>query len=140
MINFVVFNKATGEIKQTGQAVDFKAAQLYSTADYEVIVSSNSNIRPHTHFMKNGYITGIPEKTSDYQTFNYQKGEWEDLRTETNKAKDAIAEVQYKRSQEYPDVTDQLDMLWHAMDAGTLPKIEPMYSQIKAVKMNNPKP
>ena len=45
-----------------------------------------------------------------------------------------------QRSQEYPQVTDQLDMLWHAMDDGTLPKVEPFYTQIKTVKDKYPKP
>jgi hypothetical protein len=31
-------------------------------------------------------------------------------------------------------------MLWHAMDDGLIPKIEPMYSEIKAVKEQYPKP
>lgn len=44
------------------------------------------------------------------------------------------------RASEYPSVTDQLDMLWHAMDQGLLPKIEPMYSSILAVKQKHPKP
>jgi hypothetical protein len=45
-----------------------------------------------------------------------------------------------RRSKEYPAMADQLDALWHAMDAGALPKIEPMYSQIKAVKDQIKKP
>ena len=32
------------------------------------------------------------------------------------------------------------DMLWHAMDDGLIPKIEPLYSEIKAVKDKYPKP
>ena len=44
------------------------------------------------------------------------------------------------RRKEYPAVGDQLDMLWHAMDDGLIPKIEPMYSDIKAVKEAYPKP
>jgi len=40
----------------------------------------------------------------------------------------------------YPTVTEQLDALWHAMDTGLLPKIEPMYSQIKQVKTTYKKP
>lgn len=45
-----------------------------------------------------------------------------------------------RRRDAYPPVTDQLDMLWHAMDDGLIPRIEPMYSQIKAVKDRFPKP
>lgn len=44
------------------------------------------------------------------------------------------------RIQNYPPVTDQLDMLWHAMDQGTLPKVEPFYTDIKTVKETYPKP
>ena len=44
------------------------------------------------------------------------------------------------RRNNYPDVGIQMDWLWHAMDAGTLPKIEPFYSEILAVKSRFPKP
>lgn len=40
----------------------------------------------------------------------------------------------------YPAVVDQLDALWHAMDTGLIPKIEPMYSDIKKVKTTYVKP
>ena len=43
------------------------------------------------------------------------------------------------RTNAYPSVTDQLDMLWHSMDAGEVPKAEPFYSSIKAVKDTYPK-
>lgn len=39
----------------------------------------------------------------------------------------------------YPPVGDQLDMLWHAMNRGELTKVEPFYSQLKAVKDKYPK-
>lgn len=39
------------------------------------------------------------------------------------------------RAKAYPAIGDQLDMLWHAMDRGELPKIEPFYSELKAVKV-----
>ena len=44
------------------------------------------------------------------------------------------------RAVEYPSLTDQLDALWHAMEAGTIPKIEPIYTQIQLVKDKFPKP
>lgn len=43
------------------------------------------------------------------------------------------------RLDQYPPLNEQMDMLWHAMDAGVLPKVEPMYSRIKAVKIAYPK-
>lgn len=45
-----------------------------------------------------------------------------------------------RRVSSYPHVADQLDALWHAMDQGLLPKIEPMYSSVLAVKQKHPKP
>lgn len=44
-----------------------------------------------------------------------------------------------QRMYAYPSVGEQLDAIWHAMDQGLLPKIEPMYSQVKAVKDSIPK-
>ena len=44
------------------------------------------------------------------------------------------------RQAQYPTLGDQLDALWHAMDQGVLPKIEPLYSDILAVKQAIPKP
>ena len=43
------------------------------------------------------------------------------------------------RAKSYPSINEQLDMLWHGMDAGLMDKIEPFYSQIKAVKDRFPK-
>lgn len=38
------------------------------------------------------------------------------------------------RAAAYPAISEQLDMLWHAMDSGGAPISEPFYSRIKAVK------
>jgi hypothetical protein len=45
-----------------------------------------------------------------------------------------------QRGQEYPQISDQLDMLWHAMDGNAAARLEPFYSAIKAVKDKYPKP
>ena len=47
--------------------------------------------------------------------------------------------VDYLRKQDYPPVGDQLDMLWHAMDNGTLTKVPEFYNAIKEVKNRHPK-
>lgn len=52
---------------------------------------------------------------------------------------DTNVKYQISRRVTYPDVGEQLDALWHAMDEGILPKIEPMYSNIKATKEQFPK-
>lgn len=43
------------------------------------------------------------------------------------------------RALEYPAVGEQLDMLWHAMDQGALPKAEPFYTTLQRVKQQHPK-
>ena len=46
------------------------------------------------------------------------------------------------RKEEYPDLAEQLDLLWHAIDAGTLDDRDhrnKFYSTLKTVKTNNPK-
>lgn len=44
-----------------------------------------------------------------------------------------------KRRQEYPLIEEQLDMLWHSMDSGEIPKAEPFYTNIKEIKDKYPK-
>lgn len=43
------------------------------------------------------------------------------------------------RADQYPSIGDQLDMLWHAMDADPAKRLEPFYTSIKTVKDQNPK-
>lgn len=51
-------------------------------------------------------------------------------------------QLQYwqERLDAYPTIGDQLDAFWHAMNNGVIPKVEPFFSQIKAVKDAYPKP
>ena len=44
-----------------------------------------------------------------------------------------------ERAAQYPTITDQLDMLWHAIDSGSLDKDSDFYKSLKAVKDANPK-
>jgi hypothetical protein len=44
-----------------------------------------------------------------------------------------------RRAAEYPPVEEQLDMLWHAMDQGLVPKAEPFYTTLHRVKQQHPK-
>ena len=43
------------------------------------------------------------------------------------------------RADQYPSIGDQLDMLWHAIDSGTLDKSSDFYTTIKSIKDQNPK-
>lgn len=51
-----------------------------------------------------------------------------------------VVSYEEARKSAYPGIEDQLDALWHAMDQGIIPKVEPMYSSIKEVKDSFPKP
>jgi hypothetical protein len=44
------------------------------------------------------------------------------------------------RKREYPPISTQLDALWHAMDAGEIPKATKFYDDIKKIKDKYPKP
>ena len=44
-----------------------------------------------------------------------------------------------RRQEEYPDTGDQFDMLWHAIDEGTLDKTSNFYTVLKAAKDKYPK-
>lgn len=53
-----------------------------------------------------------------------------------------LSEPEYsvKRKKEYPSLGEQLDMLWHAMDTGQIPKAQQFFNSIKQVKDKYPKP
>lgn len=55
---------------------------------------------------------------------------------------DQIIEKTYieNRKEAYPRVTDQLDMLWHAMDIGEMPKAQDWYDTIAGIKEQYPNP
>lgn len=46
---------------------------------------------------------------------------------------------QRSRMSEYPPLSEQLDMLWHAIDSGTLDQDSDFYTTLKAVKDKYPK-
>jgi len=49
------------------------------------------------------------------------------------------SDYKVERQFAYPSMSDQLDMLWHAIDNGTLNKTSDFYTAIKAVKDAHPK-
>ena len=62
-----------------------------------------------------------------------------------DKCEDLQADYEAKKYQrdraiKYPELGDQLDMLWHAIDSGTLDKESDFYTTLKKVKDDNPKP
>ena len=73
--------------------------------------------------------TGEPQCTEE--EFNNAKAE---LQAEYDSK-----QYQRDRSNSYPAIGDQLDMLFHAIDAGTLDKSSDFYTTLKAVKDKYPK-
>jgi hypothetical protein len=78
----------------------------------------------------------------------YEGIEWDDeVQTKPTKQEvvaeiarlESINEYQLPRKKSYPQIGDQLDMLWHAIDNGTLNKTSDFYTAIKAVKDTYPK-
>lgn len=45
-----------------------------------------------------------------------------------------------RRQSAYPSITEQLDMLWHAIDSGALDKTSDFYQGIASIKSQFPKP
>jgi len=62
--------------------------------------------------------------------------------TDINSMTEAEKEVDKTRAFAYPSYTEQLDMLWHAIDADETLKVQfaDFYNAIKTVKDSNPKP
>ena len=55
----------------------------------------------------------------------------------SNTSKSVTYDVQ--REDSYPALKEQFDLLWHAIDAGTLDKTSDFYTKLKAVKDKYPK-
>ena len=81
----------------------------------------------------------------DYDTLqilsDHEKPTKEAIDSAKVKAQQKIDDLYYKiqRLQEYPTIGDQLDMLFHAIDAGKVDKTSDFYKSLKAVKDKYPK-
>lgn len=87
-----------------------------------------------------GYTGNPPETKEQYSAMDIWLDKttaptWEEISAEVEKQK--VKEV---RSKQYPSITEQLDMLWHAIDSGSLDKDSEFYNSLKAVKEQNPYP
>jgi len=93
-------------------------------------------------------VTGdkIPDNEAEYKlmvSFDSGNGPgWSEVESEIRllQEKAELEKYRYDRLNEYPNLADQLDMLWHAIDSGSLDKDSEFYTTIKSVKDNNPKP
>lgn len=104
------------------------------------IVKIIGNIHDENEFIRLNPTGGFIQVDSlPYSRYGNYKMDGDDIVVDTDKeAEDA--NVQYKDDRQYPDVKEQLDMLWHAIDTDTLDKTSEFYTSIKSVKDSNPKP
>ena len=63
----------------------------------------------------------------------------DEIATELTRLQAEYDDNEYQRLRQYPSIGDQLDMLWHAIDSGTLNKTSDFYTTLKAVKDAHPK-
>jgi hypothetical protein len=100
-----------------------------------MITKAIKNLVPNAKFIISG-------------NFTYDDIEWQDSRDKPSKA-DVDAEIikvtaeydakQYQRDRQYPNLGEQLDMLFHDMTAGKGSKTGEWYKAIAKVKSDNPK-
>jgi len=101
-----------------------------------MIAKALSNLRPEASFVVSGNsISGI-----DWQSPDIDMPTEAEINTELGRLEQELLDTQYQRDRQYPDIGDQLDMLWHAIDAGSLDSSCDFYTTIKQVKDDNPKP
>jgi len=65
-----------------------------------------------------------------------------EIKTELEKLKTDYLALLYSRNRAraYPEMGEQLDLLYHAIDAEALDKTSDFYTKLKKVKNDNPKP
>ena len=106
-------------------------------------VDALKSLKPNKDFAWDG---------TDYSGLTYYGGDTVPTESEIDAARTTLdaeaAAVKYKTdrttngSTTYPAIGDQLDLLWHAIDADSDLKVKfsAFYNSIKAVKDANPKP
>ena len=104
------------------------------------IVKIIGNIHDQDEFMRLNPTGGFMQvDTLPYCRYGNYKMDGDEIVVDTDKESEA-ANLQYKDDRQYPDIKEQLDMLWHAIDTDTLDKTSEFYTSLKAVKDSNPKP
>lgn len=131
MKHYIMYETATGKILQSGAMEQELAATLDSSRAWLWL---DGPLSTFDVYVSDGQLVPMGLKPSEEHLFDYTTKQWV-LDTE-------LVSTAYKkyRQRSYPAVGDQLDSLWHAMDQNVFPKVEPFYSQIKAVKDTYPKP
>jgi len=102
------------------------------------IVEALQSLRPNANWS----LIGDTYDGLDWIDESQTKPTEEEINTEIVRLQAIEDSIQYQkdRKEQYPDIGDQLDMLWHAIDLGTLDQTSDFYITLKEVKDNNPKP
>ena len=81
----------------------------------------------------------VIEKRDEDKVWWVWKGDESQKPTE-EQIQQAWDSVGYQYERKYPEVGEQLDMIFHAIDSGNLDKTSDFYKAIKAVKDTHPEP
>lgn len=121
---------------------------------YELTVNSTKGDYPKGYILNRGLIK-LGFSLDNISTFNYTtlKDSWvsnnaipteEEIKTAAVSQIETDISMQYQgnRANSYPQLGQQLDLLWHAIDADAdlKTKLASFYNAIKTVKDANPKP
>lgn len=112
---YTIFNKQTGEILRSGSGTPemFAHAVENLSIDQDIVeLQADPQLDLIEPATKTVLVGQRPQPQKTYQD---------------------------SRLQAYPSVQEQMDMLWHAMDQNQIPRAEPFYSTIKAIKQAIPK-
>ena len=118
--------------KQTGRAVVVNTPINFT--DGTPHLHTADEVHPNDVYLTNGVIKIKPPRPDFASRFDMASETW------VHDPATGSEQVRNQRIDHYPPIGDQLDMLWHAMKAGQIPKAEPFYSKIEAVKARFPKP
>lgn len=85
--------------------------------------------------VQDGVVYRVVEETGELEATPITEAV---LQAEMDRLK-VIHQYKSERASAYPDLAEQLDQLWHAMDADEALRLEPFYTTIKTVKDRFPK-
>lgn len=108
----LVYFDAAGNITATGQCPD-DTPEMPGTM--QVFIPAGVTVSPFSHSIVGGVLVDVPSMTP------------------------TSPDVADLRREAYPPVREQLDALWHGMEAGLLPKVPAFFEPIAAVKTRLPK-
>lgn len=112
-IHYTIYDN-TGKILQSGYGEQSTFSSLLSLFPNAEIIEQSSDPRFDT---VDTITKAVKPNTKIPETLDYKQA----------------------RIQAYPAIREQLDMLWHAMNNGDMPKSEPFYSTLKDIKDAFPK-